>query len=90
MPIKVKNRVNYIALYTKKINEGKIIASDKVIRFYNMLKDMLDAKEVFYNDRKAKKAGLRINSGNAQAYIGVIGYIVCINPIFGVYIWICS
>ena len=56
MPIKVKNRVNYIALYTKKINEGKIIASDKVIRFYNMLKDMLDAKEVFYNDRKAKKA----------------------------------
>jgi phage terminase large subunit-like protein len=56
MPIKVKNRVNYIALYTKKINEGKIIASDKVIRFYNMLKDMLDNKEVFYNDRKAKKA----------------------------------
>lgn len=56
MPMKVNNRVNYISLYTKKINTGEEIASEKVIKFYNILKNWLDNKIVFYNDRKAKKA----------------------------------
>ena len=56
MPMKVNNRVNYIKLYTKKINNCEIIASSKVIKFYNILEDWLETKQVIYNDRKAKKA----------------------------------
>ena len=56
MPISSKNHVNYIKLYTKKINKKEIIAGDKVITFYNLLEKWLKEKKVFYNDKKAKKA----------------------------------
>lgn len=56
MPINAKNHVNYIKLYTRKINKKEIIAGEKVIKFYNLLDKWLKDKEVFYNDRKAKKA----------------------------------
>ena len=49
MPISSKNHVNYIKLYTKKINKKEIIAGDKVITFYNLLEKWLKEKKVFYN-----------------------------------------
>lgn len=56
MAMKVKNHVNYIKLYTRKIKKGEVIASSKVIKFYEILETWLEEKKVFYDDRKAKRA----------------------------------